>query len=383
MRQRVLAKRIPLNRPYRTGRELGYVAEAIDHGDLSAGGAFGRRCAGWLEDHLGAARVLLTPSCTAALELAAALLGLRAGDEVVMPSFTSVSTAVAVSRSGATPVFADIEPGTLNLDPAAAAEAVTPRTRAIVPVHYAGVACDMEALGDLARERGLALVEDAAHGAGATWRGAPLGAIGDLGCLSFHGTKNLSCGQGGALILRDPTLVDRAEVIQDKGTNRSQFLNGRVDHYTWVDEGASHLMSELNAAFLWAQLESLTEITAARLAIWRSYHEQLADLEQGGALTRPVIPADREPNAHIYYVLLNDKAQRDHASRVLAECGIEATFHYVPLHSSPAGRRYGRTCGRMGVTDKVADRLLRLPLWIEMDDDDVERVVDGLTDALA
>jgi dTDP-4-amino-4,6-dideoxygalactose transaminase len=374
---------LPLRRPFRGGRELGYVAEAIEGGDLSADGDFSERCARRLEDQLGAARVLLTPSCTSALELAAALIDLGPGDEVVMPSFTSVSTALAFTRSGATPVFADIEQGTLNLCPAAAEAAITSRTRAIVPVHYAGVACDMEALGKLARSHGLALVEDAAHGAGASWQGRPLGSIGDIGCLSFHETKNLSCGEGGALVLRDGALVDRAEIVRDKGTNRRQFLQGRAGRYTWVDTGASHLMSELNAAFLLGQLEWLGEITERRLAIWRAYHERLAGLERDGGLLRPVVPAGCAPNAHVYWVLLPDRAQRDNAIRVLAGRGVEATFHYVPLHSSPAGRRLGRAGGELATTDDVAGRLLRLPLWIGMDDRDVGRVADGLAAALA
>ena len=373
---------LPLRRPHRTGRELRHLAEAIERGDLSANGAFTEQCTTWLEEHLGAARVLLTPSCTAALDLAAGLVGLQEGDEVVMPSFTSVSTAVAVTRSGATAVFADIDPATLNLDPSAAADAVTPRTRAIAPVHYAGVACDMEAFGNIARDQGMVLVEDAAHAVGATWRGARLGAVGDLGCLSFHETKNLSCGEGGALILRDADLVDRAEILQNKGTNRKQFLSGQADHYTWVDHGASYLMSELNAAFLWGQLERLGDLTARRLAIWHAYHDLLAGLEQTGALRRPVVPADCGHNAHIYHVLLSDRAQRDRVIATLAGAGIETAFHYVPLHSSPAGRRFGRVAGDMTTTEQVADRLLRLPLWVGMTGEDVERVVDGLTAAL-
>jgi dTDP-4-amino-4,6-dideoxygalactose transaminase len=374
--------RLPLRRPHRTGRELRYLAEAIERGDLSAGGPFTARCAAWLEEHLGASRVLLTPSCTAALDLAAGLVGLKEGDEVVMPSFTSVSTAIAVTRTGATAVFADIDPSTLNLDPSAAADALTPRTRAIVPVHYAGVACDMEVLGSVARDRGLVLIEDAAHAVGATWRGAQLGALGDLGCLSFHDTKNVSCGEGGALILRDADLVDRAEIIQNKGTNRTQFLQGQADHYTWVDQGASYLMSELNAAFLWGQLEGLADLTAQRLDIWHAYHDRLAALEQDGVLRRPVVPADCSHNAHIYHVLLSDRAQRDRVIAALAGAGIETAFHYVPLHSSAAGRRFGRVAGDMTVTEQVGDRLLRLPLWVGMTGADVERVVDGLSAAL-
>jgi dTDP-4-amino-4,6-dideoxygalactose transaminase len=373
---------LPLRRPYRTGRELAYIAEATAAGDLSAGGPFNDRCALWLERHLGAARVLLTPSCTAALELAGGLLDLQPGDEVVMPSFTSVSTALAITSYGATPVFADIDPDTLNLDPKAARRALTSRTRAIVPVHYAGVACDMDALCSMAGEHGLSIVEDAAHCANATWRGEPLGAIGDLGCLSFHETKNISCGEGGALVIRETALIERAQILQDKGTNRRPFLEGREAHYTWVDRGASFLMSELNAAFLWGQLERLREITTQRLAIWNAYHDALAPLEQSGAVRRPTVSGDREHNAHIYYVLLDGPAERERAIETLGARGVEATFHYVPLHSSPAGRRFGRADGDMAVTDAVAGRLLRLPLWVGMTHADVERVVEGLTVAL-
>jgi dTDP-4-amino-4,6-dideoxygalactose transaminase len=367
----------------RGGSELDHVAAAIERGDVSAHGPFSERCASWLEEHLGAARVLLTPSCTAALELAAMLVDLQAGDEVVMPSYTSVSTALAISRSGATPVFTDIDPCTMNLDPAAAADAVTSRTRAIVPVHYAGVACDMEALGALAAEHGLVLIEDAAHGVGATWRDAGLGAIGDLGCLSFHETKNISCGEGGALIIRDAALVDRAEILQNKGTNRRQFLEGRVDRYTWLDRGGSYLMSELNAAFLWGQFERIGEITERRLDLWHAYQDALAGLEAEGVVRRPLVPGDRGHNAHVYYVLLSDRAERDRVMAALADLGIEASFHFVPLHSSPAGRSTGRTSGDMVVTDEMSDRLLRLPLWSGMTDGDVARVADALSAALA
>jgi dTDP-4-amino-4,6-dideoxygalactose transaminase len=355
----------------------------VEGGDLSADGHFGTLCSDWLAEYLGAARVMLTPSCTAALELATAVLGLGPGDEVVMPSFTSAGTAVAVLRSGATPVFADIEPGTLNLDPAAVAEALTARTRAIVPVHYAGVACDMESLGDLARERELAIVEDAAHATGATWRGSRLGAIGDMGCLSFHGTKNLSCGEGGALILREARHAERAETLRNKGTNRRQFLDGVVPEYTWVDRGGSFLTSELNAAVLWAQLESLETITTRRRELWDAYHGLLSGLEQEGRLRRPEVPADRWHNAHIYHVLLSDRSERERVSKALAGGGIEASFHFVPLHSSPAGRRFGRVSGDMAITDAAADRLLRLPLWVGMTHEDVSRVADDLVAALA
>jgi dTDP-4-amino-4,6-dideoxygalactose transaminase len=300
-----------------------------------------------------------------------------------MPSFTSVSTALGIARSGATPVFADIDPETLNLAPAAAASAVTARTRALVPVHYAGVACDMEALGEIARRNGLALVEDAAQAVASTWRGTPLGAIGDLGCLSFHGTKNVSCGEGGALIVRDSGLIEAAEVLRNKGTNRTDFLAGRVGEYTWVDRGGSYLLSELNAAFLWGQLEALDEITARRLELWNAYYHLLEALERAGSLRRPVVPAESGHNAHAFPVLLDDRAHRDRVIGALDDRGIQASFHFVPLHSSPAGRRFGRTRGDMTTTDDVAGRLLRLPLWVGMGVAGVERVVEALTGTLA
>jgi dTDP-4-amino-4,6-dideoxygalactose transaminase len=374
---------LPLHRIHRTARELAYVEEAMEGGHLSANGPFTERCTGWLEEHLGAARVLLTSSCSAALEFAAELAGLGPGDEVVMPSFTSVATASAVVRRGATPVFADIRPDTLNLDESAVAEAVTARTRAIVPVHYAGVACEMQALGAIAQEHRLLVIEDAAHGVDSTYRGRPLGAIGDAGCLSFHEKKNLSCGEGGALILRDERWVDRSEILQETGTNRRAFLRGRVDRYTWVDIGSSCLLSEISAAVLWAQLQSAADITARRLEVWQAYHSRLGGLERAGRLRRPIVPDDRGFNAHIYYLLLPGRGARDRAIATLAARGIGAAFHYVPLHSSPAGRRHGRIHRELSTTERVSDSLVRLPLWPDMTDDNVDRVVEGVAAALA
>ncbi len=366
---------VPFNRPYYVGDEHEQVLEAIAAGHISASGPFTERCERELETQLGAARVLLTPSCTAALELAAMLLDIGPGDEVVMPSFTFTSTANAFALRGAVPVFVDIREDTLNLDEQFVEAAITSRTRAIVPVHYAGVGCEMEPLLDVAERHGLAIVEDAAHAAMASHRGRPLGTFGRLGTLSFHETKNLTCGEGGALIVSDPALVSRAEVLRDKGTNRSAFLRGEVDRYTWVDLGSSMGLSDLNAAFLWAQLRDGGAITAARLRIWQRYHDAFAELESAGLVRRPVIPPSSDHNAHMYYLLLEDRAQRDGFIAALRGRGVDAVFHYVPLHSSPAGRRLGRASGSLARTSRLSERVVRLPLWAAMTGATCDRVV--------
>ena len=368
--------KVPFNRPYTTGREFEYIQEAIDNGHLSGRGPFDQRCTDWLERRTGTHQAFLTFSCTSALEMATILAGVREGDEVVMPSFTFVSTANAIALRGAVPVFVDVREDTLNLDEALVEAALTERTRAILPVHYAGVSCDMDAICQLAHDRDLAVIEDAAQGLMSSYDGRPLGAIGELGCLSFHETKNVHCGEGGALLVNDPALVERAEVVQEKGTNRRQFFRGQVDKYTWVDIGSSFLTSEVNAAFLWAQLEAAEDITERRLAIWERYHERFAELERRGVVRRPVVPGHCTHNAHMYYLLLPDEADRDHLIRRLGEQGIQAVFHYVPLHSSPAGRRLGRSDRPLPVTDSVSSRLVRLPLWPALPDDEVERIAD-------
>jgi dTDP-4-amino-4,6-dideoxygalactose transaminase len=374
---------VPFNRPYVTGAELGYIEEAIAHAHLSGNGPFSRRCSDHLRDALGAAAVLLTNSCTSALEMTALLADVGPGDEVIMPSFTFSSTATAFVLRGAVPVFVDVREDTLNLDEALVAAAITDRTRVVVPVHYAGVSCAMDVLGEIAAGAGLVLVEDAAQGFGSTFRGAPLGSLGAMGALSFHETKNVISGEGGALIINDPTLVDRAEILHEKGTNRSAFFRGRTDKYTWVDVGSSFLASDLAAAFLWAQLEKAEWITEQRLAIWASYHDRLADFEARGLLRRPIVPEDVRHNAHLYYVLLPTGEARDDTLQRLARSGVDAVFHYVPLHSSPAGRRFGRSMGELDITEDVAARLLRLPMWVGMTDGDVEYVVKSLEGALA
>jgi len=374
---------VPFNRPYYVGDEHEQLLEAIAAGHISANGSFTERCERELETRLGAARVLLTPSCTAALELTALLLDIGPGDEVVMPSFTFSSTANAFALRGAVPVFVDVREDTLNLDETCVEAAITSRTRAIVAVHYAGVGCEMEALRDVAGRHGVALVEDAAHAAMASHHGRPLGTFGALAGLSFHETKNLTCGEGGALVISAPALVERAEILRDKGCNRAAFERGEVDRYTWVDVGSSFGMSDLNAAFLWAQLRDATAITAARLRIWDRYHRAFAELESRGILRRPIVPSGNEHNAHMYYLLLPDRARRDALIAALRERGVDAVFHYVPLHSSPAGRRLGRPHGSLERTTRCSERLVRLPLWAAMTDATADRVVVAVEAALA
>jgi dTDP-4-amino-4,6-dideoxygalactose transaminase len=365
---------IPFNKPYMTGRELDFIAEAHANGHLSGDGPFTRRCHAWLERTTGARKALLTHSCTAALEMAALLLDLEPGDEVVMPSFTFVSTANAFVLRGAVPVFVDIREDTLNLDERLIEAAITPRTRAICVVHYAGVACEMDEINAIAAKHGLAVIEDAAQGILSTYRDRPLGTLGALGALSFHETKNVIAGEGGALLVSDPRFAERAEIIREKGTNRSQFFRGQVDKYTWVDVGSSYLPSEILAAFLAAQIEEAETITERRLAIWQRYHEAFADLEAAGRLRRPIVPEHCRHNAHMYYLLLRDLDERTRFIRALKEADIHPVFHYVPLHSAPAGLRFGRAVGDLPVTTHASDRLVRLPLWLP--DMDQPRVID-------
>jgi dTDP-4-amino-4,6-dideoxygalactose transaminase len=373
---------ITFNRPYATGREFGYIREAIENRHLSGNGPFASRCAAWLEERIGCSRAFLTGSGTAALEMAAMLAGVGPGDEVIMPSFTFVTTASSVAMRGATPVFVDIRPDTLNLDETRIEAAVTPRTRAILPVHYAGVGCAMDTIMELAGAHGLAIVEDAAQGLMSTYGGRPLGGFGQAACLSFHETKNVVCGEGGALLINDESWIERAEILQEKGTNRTSFFRGEVDRYTWVELGSSFLMSEVNAAFLWAQLEAAERITESRLSVWNSYHTRFATLEEQGLCRRPVVPDGAAHNGHMYYLLLPDRSRRDALIRSLAERDVQAVFHYVPLHSSPAGRRYGRADAELPVTDDVSGRLVRLPLWTGMEDRDVDRVASAVEAAV-
>jgi dTDP-4-amino-4,6-dideoxygalactose transaminase len=362
-------KNIPFNKPYMTGRELWYIAQAHTNGHLAGDGMFTKNCHAWLETRTGARKALLTHSCTAALDMAAMLADIQPGDEVIMPSYTFVSTANAFVLRGGTPVFVDIRPDTLNIDETLIEGAITPRTKAIVPVHYAGVACEMDAIMNIAQRHKLLVIEDAAQAVMSAYKGKPLGTIGHLGAYSFHETKNIISGEGGALLVNDDRFAERAEIIREKGTNRSQFFRGQIDKYTWVDIGSSYLPGEVIAAFLWAQMEEAQSITERRLDIWRRYHEAMAPLEGAGKLRRPIIPKDCQHNAHMYYILLESLEKRTEVIALLKEQNVHAVFHYVPLHNSPAGKKYGRTNGELRHTDDLADRLLRLPLWVGMDEE--------------
>ena len=368
--------KIPFGKPTTVGRELEYIAEAIHNGTISGGGPFTRRCEAWLERALPARRALLAHSCTAALEMAAILSGVGPGDEVIMPSFTFSATATAFVLRGATPVFVDIRPDTLNIDERLIEAAITPHTRVIVPVHYAGLACEMDPILDLAARHDLLVIEDAAQAHLSHYKGRPLGTLGQMGCLSFHETKNIISGEGGALLVNDERFMQRAEIIWEKGTNRSQFFRGQVDKYTWVDIGSSFLPSEILAAFLWAQMEDVASITQQRLAIWNRYHAKFAEAEKQGVIRRPVIPGDCTNNAHMYYLLTRDHAMQMRILQALRAKGIQAVFHYIPLHSAPAGRKYGRANGRLEVTDKASETLVRLPMWVGIDDNDVDRITN-------
>lgn len=372
---------IPFNKPFMTGRELWYIAQAHTNGHLSGDGQFTKQCHGWLENKTGSRRALLTHSCTAALEMAALLAELQPGDEVIMPSYTFVTTANAFVLRGAVPVFVDIRPDTLNIDESKIEAAITPRTRVILPVHYAGVACEMDTIMDIARRHNLLVVEDAAQGILSTYKGRPLGSIGHMGTYSFHETKNIVAGEGGALLVNDPALAERAEIIREKGTNRSQFFRGQVDKYTWVDIGSSYLPGEVIAAFLWAQLEEAESINGRRMDLWNAYHAALAPLEAEGKLRRPYIPADCGHNAHMYYILLDSLEHRTQVIANMKAQGVSCVFHYVPLHSAPYGLTHSRHLGAMTHTNALSDRLLRLPLWVGLEDQQ-ERVVRALREAL-
>jgi dTDP-4-amino-4,6-dideoxygalactose transaminase len=363
---------ISFNKPYMTGKELWYIAQAHAKGHLAGDGSFTKLCNQWIEQRTGTGRALLTHSCTAGLEMAALLADVGPGDEVIMPSYTFVSTANAFVLRGAVPVFVDIRADTLNLDEKLIEGAVTDKTRAIVPVHYAGVGCEMDAIMAVAAEHELLVIEDAAQAVMSTYKGRPLGAIGDLGAISFHETKNIISGEGGALLANNTRFVERAEIIREKGTNRSLFFRGQVDKYTWVDVGSSYLPGEIIAAFLWAQMEEADAITKRRLAMWNTYHQWFAEAERAGKLRRPVIPGHCTHNAHMYYVLLPDLARRTAVIEKLKAAGIQSVFHYIPLHSAPAGQKYARTHGEMTVTDDVAGRLLRLPMWAGLEERQAE-----------
>jgi dTDP-4-amino-4,6-dideoxygalactose transaminase len=374
---------IGFNKPFLTGKELFQIAEAHSESKLAGEGRFTALCSTWLEQRTGCHRALITHSCTAALEMSAILADIQPGDEVIMPSYTFSSTANAFVLRGGVPVFVDIRQDTLNIDESLIEAAITKKTKAIVPVHYAGVACEMDTVMDIANRYKLLVIEDAAQGVLSNYKGRALGSIGHLGCFSFHETKNIISGEGGALLVNDPSLVDRAEVIREKGTNRSRFFRGQVDKYTWVDIGSSYLPSEITAAFLWAQMQEADAITAQRVAIWNRYHYAFQSLEKSGRLRRPVVPVDCKHNAHMYYLLLRDLEERSDFISAMSRYDINCVFHYVPLHSSPAGKRYGRAYGSFETTDMQSERLVRLPMFFELSKGQQELVVEAVRRCIA
>ncbi|MBV4369189.1 dTDP-4-amino-4,6-dideoxygalactose transaminase [Erwinia sp. BNK-24-b] len=370
---------IPFNAPPVVGTELEYMQSAMGSGKLCGDGGFTRRCQQWMENRFGSRKVLLTPSCTASLEMAAILIAIQPGDEVIMPSYTFVSTANAFVLRGATIVFVDIRPDTLNIDETLIEAAITEKTKAIVPVHYAGVACEMDTIMALAEKHGLYVVEDAAQGVMSTYKGKALGTIGHIGCFSFHETKNYTAGgEGGATLINDPALVERAEIIREKGTNRSQFFRGQVDKYTWRDIGSSYLMADLQAAYLWAQLEAATRINDQRLRLWQNYYDALKPVADSGRIELPIIPQDCQHNAHMFYIKLADNDDRSALINWLKEAEILAVFHYIPLHSSPAGQRFGRFHGTDNYTQAESERLLRLPLFYNLSANNQKTVINSL-----
>lgn len=373
---------IPFNWPYMTGKELYNIAECHFKGQLAGDGVFTKRCHAWLEQSIGCRRALLTNSCTAALEMSALLLNIQPGDEVIVPSYTFVSTANAFVLRGAIPVFVDVRSDTLNIDESQIEAAITDRTRAIVVVHYAGVGCEMDTIREIADRHGLPVIEDAAQAIMATYKGRALGSLGQFSAFSFHETKNIMSGEGGCLGINDPAFTDRAEILREKGTNRAQFFRGEADKYTWHDVGSSFLPGELIAAFLWAQFQEAEQITARRISSWNHYHQCLEPLEASGKLRRPEVPAHCRHNAHIYHVILEASCDRHLVLERLRNNGVSAHFHYVPLHSSPAGLRFGRTSGPMTNTESAGSRLIRLPMWVGLTESQIEYAVDQLAKSL-
>ena len=371
---------IPFNVPPCTGDELEYIGQAIASRKICGDGEFTKKCSRWLEDRFNAQKVLLTTSGTTALDMAALLCELQPGDEVILPSFTFSSTATAFVLAGARLVFVDIRPDTMNIDETKIEAAITDKTRVIVPVHYAGVACEMDTIMDIARRHGLKVVEDAAQGVMSTYKGRPLGTIGDMGCFSFHETKNYSMGEGGAIVINRPEYNERAEILREKGTNRSKFFRGQVDKYTWVDFGDSYLPSEPNAAYLWAQLMKADEINEDRLRIWNEYWKALLPLAQAGKLELPTIPEGCVHNAHMFYIKAKNLEERTALIKHLKERDILAVFHYVPLHSAPAGLKFGRFAGEDVYTTAESDRLLRLPMYFGLTDEDRQAVINAVTE---
>ena len=368
--------RINFNVPPFTGREMIYIKQAVDAQKICGDGQFTAKCNKWIEDKTGCEKALLTTSCTHATELAALLADIRPGDEVIMPSYTFVSTADAFVLRGATPVFVDIRPDTMNIDETLIEDAITERTKAIVPVHYAGVSCEMDVIMDIARRHNLMVIEDAAQGIMSTYKGQALGAIGDMGCFSFHETKNFSMGEGGALLMKDSRFIEDAEIFREKGTDRSKFFRGQVDKYRWVNYGSSYLPSDMNAAYLWAQLELADEITKARMDRWNQYDALLRDLADKGLIEQPFVPDYCTHNAHMYYIKVRDLEQRGDFINFMKSKDVMTVFHYVPLHSAPAGLKYGRLHGKDNFTTRESDRLVRLPMYYALSEDDVNYICE-------
>ncbi len=369
---------INFNVPPYTGKEIEYIKQAVEDQKICGDGAFTKKCNDWIEQKTGTGKCLLTTSCTHATEMAALLCDIQPGDEVIMPSYTFVSTADAFVLRGAVPVFVDIRPDTMNIDEKLIEAAVTDKTKAIVPVHYAGVACEMDTIMDIAKRHQLAVIEDAAQGIMSTYKGKPLGTFGEFGCFSFHETKNYSMGEGGALLIRDEKYIEEAEIIREKGTNRAKYFRGQIDKYTWVNYGSSYLPSDMNAAYLYAQLEVAEQINDARMASWNRYYENLRPLMEAGKIELPVIPKDCVHNAHMFYIKAADLEERSALINFLKENGILAVFHYIPLHSAPAGIKFGRFDGEDKYTTKESERLLRLPMYYKLKLDEVDYISDKI-----
>lgn len=369
---------IPFNKPPYLGKEKEYILQAVDNGHISGDGEFTKKCSKKLECMTGTKRALLTTSCTHATEMSAMLSDINPGDEVIMPSYTFVSTADAFVVRGAVPVFVDIRPDTMNIDEQRIESAITNRTKAIVPVHYAGVACEMDTIMDIARRHNLAVIEDAAQGIASSYKGQALGTIGDYGCISFHETKNISMGEGGALFIKNADMIEEAEIIREKGTNRAKFFRGQIDKYTWVNYGSSYLPSDMNAAYLWAQLENIETIQNNRLESWNRYHDGLNILFEDGKIDTGVIPKECTNNAHMFYIKVRDLKERTALLQHLKNNGIGAVFHYVPLHSAPAGRKYGRFHGEDIHTTSESERLIRLPLYYGISAEQIEYIIEKI-----
>ena len=369
---------ITFNVPPYCGKEKEYVGQAIDNHKICGDGEFTKKCSKWIEERTGTEKALLTTSCTHATEMAALLSDIQPGDEVIMPSYTFVSTADAFVLRGAKAVFVDIRPDTMNIDETKIEAAITKKTKAIVPVHYAGVACEMDTIMDIARRYNLLVIEDAAQGVMSTYKGKALGTIGDYGCYSFHETKNYSMGEGGALLIKNADMIENAEILREKGTNRSKFFRGQIDKYTWVNYGSSYLPSELNAAYLWAELEMADEINENRLNSWNHYYEGLKELADSGRIELPVIPEGCVHNAHMFYIKAKDLEERTKLIAYMKENGIGCVFHYIPLHSAPAGRKFGRFSGEDKYTTKESERLMRLPMYYGLKSDDISYVIETI-----